>query len=78
MNLLSSAGCRASDYAAMETMDEVCMHCNQHCNTSTTQLTKLGNDVDVMAQMDKPLDQQVSYSIQIRHIHLQQHFIGFS
>ena len=43
----------------------------------TVQLTKSGNDVDVM-QTDKPSHQQVPYSIWIRHIHLQQHIIAFS
>ena len=43
-------------------------------NTSATRLTKSGNDADVMAQMDKPSDQQVSYSIRIGHIRSQQHF----
>ena len=36
MNLLSSAGCRASDYAVMETMDEVFMHCNQQYQRDVT------------------------------------------
>ena len=39
--------------------------------------SKSGNDMDVM-QSHKPSQQQVSYSIRIGHIYLQQHFIASS
>ena len=77
MDLPSSPGCSGSDDVTLMTTDED-MHKLQ--STQIASVTQLPNLVMMRMSCNSTNlhIQQVSNSIQIGHIHLEQHFIGYS